>query len=175
MRYVTPATVFFSTMLIACGPYAAAAQELPPVLIATASTVPPTEMSKPALADAGILADQAMPISTPDIVWATTLHRPKILPMMYSSFIALQAYDGYATTRGVARGATEANPLLGSLATRPALFWSVKGGVTLGGIYLSERLWKSRRRTSAIAVMVLSNTLMSVVAAKTSAVLRDTP
>lgn len=42
--------------------------------------------------------------------------RPIVLPVLYASYAALQAYDVYSTRQGLARGAREANPLMKGVA-----------------------------------------------------------
>jgi hypothetical protein len=74
----------------------------------------------------------------------------------------------------VSRGAVESNPVLGGVADNQAVIWVVKGAAAVGSIYMAERLWKRRQRGPAIAVMVLSNAVMAVVAVRNAAVLRQT-
>jgi hypothetical protein len=99
--------------------------------------------------------------------------RPAILPALYVSFSALQVFDGYSTTTALGRGATEANPLMRRAGASPGVFWAVKAGAAFSSVYLSERLWRQRRRGQAIAVMVVSNGIMAAVAARNASVLRS--
>ena len=99
--------------------------------------------------------------------------RPSALPAMYVSLAGLQAYDGYSTTRGVKNGATEANPLVGSLASQPAAFWTVKALSTVTTIYFAEQLWRQHKRGQAIMTMVVANAVMGAVAAHNMSVLRS--
>ncbi len=98
--------------------------------------------------------------------------RGGLLPALYASYVALQVFDGYTTTIGVHRGAVESNPLMRGIADRPAILWTVKGGVTVAAIYTAERLWRDHRRRQAIAVMALSNGIIAAVAARNASVLR---
>src|SRR5712692_6079024 len=52
--------------------------------------------------------------------------RPGVLPALYVSLAALQVFDAYSTSEGLARGAREANPVMQAIVGNPALFWSVK-------------------------------------------------
>lgn len=99
--------------------------------------------------------------------------RPSALPAMYVSLAGLQAYDGYSTTRGVKNGATEANPLVGSLASQPAAFWTVKALSTVTTIYFAEQLWRQHKRGQAIMTMVVANAVMGAVAAHNMSVVRS--
>jgi hypothetical protein len=92
--------------------------------------------------------------------------RGTALPALYAGFAALELYDGFTTTTGVQRGAVEANPLVGRAAGNGPALWAIKGGATVGVIYLSERLWRQHRRSQAIGVMLASNGIMAVVAAR---------
>ena len=121
----------------------------------------------------------AVPALAADVDWALpAVHigagasRGSILPSLYVSLGALQAFDGYSTTTGLRRGATEANGMMKNVAGNPAAMWIVKGGVTAVSIYAAERLWKQNRRVAAIATMVATNGLMAMVAARNASVLR---
>jgi hypothetical protein len=99
--------------------------------------------------------------------------RGSVLPALYVSLAALNAYDGYSTNRGLARGAKEANPFMKGLASNSAALWAVKGAAAGASIAVAERLWRKHRRVEAIAVMVVSNGMMAVVAARNASVLRQ--
>jgi Domain of unknown function (DUF5658) len=96
--------------------------------------------------------------------------RPMVLPPLYAGFAALQVFDGYTTTHGVQAGAEEANPLLDPFAGNEAAIWALKAGVTAVAIVAAEQLWRRHHRAQAIAVMVVSNTVMGVVAAHNATV-----
>ena len=100
--------------------------------------------------------------------------RPAVLPGMYVALAGLQAYDGFATLRGVGSGnATETNPLVGGLAKQPAAFWTVKALSTVTTIYFAEQLWRQHKRGQAIMTMVVANAVMGAVAARNTAVLKS--
>ena len=99
--------------------------------------------------------------------------RPAALPAMYVSLAGLQAYDGYSTTQGTRNGATEANPLVGGLASQPAAFWTVKALSTVTTIYFAEQLWRQHKRKQAIVTMVVANAVMGAVAAHNMSVVNS--
>ncbi len=98
--------------------------------------------------------------------------RGSLLPALYVSLAALNAFDAYSTSTALSRGAAEANPLMRGIAGNNAALWAVKGSVTAGTVIIAERLWRKRRRAEAIAVMLVSNGVMSAVAAQNASVLR---
>ena len=92
--------------------------------------------------------------------------RPGILPPLYVSLAALQVYDGYSTIRGVREGNRETNPLVGGLAERPVVLWSLKAATTALSIYLAEQQWRQHHRKQAVVTMIVANGVMGVVAAR---------
>jgi hypothetical protein len=92
--------------------------------------------------------------------------RPGILPALYVSLAALQVYDGYSTIRGVREGNRETNPLVGGLAERPVVLWSLKAATTALSIYLAEQQWRQHHRKQAIVTMIVANGVMGAVAAR---------
>jgi hypothetical protein len=79
--------------------------------------------------------------------------RPAALLPLYTSFIALQGMDVHSTTRGLNRGAVEANPFMKNVAGNPGALVAVKAASTAGIVYGVERLRK-KNRAAAIAVMI---------------------
>jgi hypothetical protein len=98
--------------------------------------------------------------------------RGPVLPALYISFAALNAYDAASTTIALKRGATEANPMMATLAARPAAMWAAKATMTAVSIASAERLWRQHHRGAAIAAMLASNALIGAVAAHNAAVIR---
>ena len=101
-------------------------------------------------------------------------HRPPALPWLYMSFIGLEIMDGSSTSRGLARGAVESNPLVRLAVEHPASLWAVKGGAAVASIFAAERLWKRHHRSQAITLMVVSNAVMGVVAARNVSAINKT-
>ena len=148
------------------------------VLMLTIAAIPASAADRAdAVTGEGVAA--AAPALAADVDWALpAVHigagasRGSILPSLYVSLGALQAFDGYSTTTGLRRGATEANGVMKNVAGSPAAMWIAKGGITAASIYAAERLWKQNRRVAAIATMVATNGLMAMVAARNASVLR---
>ena len=97
--------------------------------------------------------------------------RPMILPALYGMAGLLQGYDAYSTLTVLKHGGVEANPIMKGLTKSPAAFIGLKAGVTMMSIMAAERLWRNHNRVGAIATMIATNGLMSVVAANNANVL----
>lgn len=98
--------------------------------------------------------------------------RPSVLPVLYASYAALQVYDVYSTRQALSRGARETNPLMQQVVGNQGAFWAVKASATIGTIAAAERLWKKDRKAAAIAVLVVSNGVAALVAARNAGTLR---
>jgi hypothetical protein len=98
--------------------------------------------------------------------------RPGALPVLYISYAALQAFDGYQTIQGVAGGGREVNPLMTGIAGSPAAVWTIKAVSAVVAIGAAERLWKTNK-AGAIAVMLIANGVSVAVAAHNVSVLRQ--
>lgn len=101
------------------------------------------------------------------------LARPAVLPALYASYAALQAYDVYSTRQALSRGAREANPLMQGVVGNPGAFVALKAGVAAGTILAAERLWKHDKKAAAIGIMIASNVVASMVASKNARTLRQ--
>jgi hypothetical protein len=99
--------------------------------------------------------------------------RGVMLPSLYASFGALEAFDGCTTLVGIARGAREANPVTGELSGHPVAWFAFKAGLTTVAISSADHLWREDRRKAAVIVMLLSNGIAAAVAAHNAAVLRQ--
>lgn len=94
---------------------------------------------------------------------------------LYVSLAALNVVDGLTTAKGLRSGlATEANPLLAVAAKNSGALWAAKAGSTAASILLSERLRRNGHRGQAMAVMILTNSVMATVAANNFNVQRRT-
>ncbi len=105
--------------------------------------------------------------SLPDV------RRPLMLPALYAGSAILQGYDAYSTMSALKKGGVEVNPLMKSVVKSPAAFVAVKAGVTAASIMAAERLWKNNHRVGAVALMVVSNGVMGMVAARNASVLHQ--
>jgi hypothetical protein len=124
-------------------------------------------MTTTAVATAAI---EPAPFSRPDA--RIGQQRPTILPSLYVSLSALQAYDVYSTLTAIRRGASESNPLMKGVVGNAGALVALKAGVTGVSIYAAERLWRDNKKAHAVLLMVASNGLMAYVAANNAAVLR---
>jgi Domain of unknown function (DUF5658) len=100
-------------------------------------------------------------------------HRPMVLPALYGASAFLQGYDAYSTLKVLQHGGVEANPLMKSVTKNPAALIGLKAGVTALSIVAAERMWKSHNRVGAVVTMVVSNSLMAMVAANNARVLKQ--
>jgi hypothetical protein len=101
--------------------------------------------------------------------------RGAVLPSLYVSLASLNLYDAYTTHAGLSQGAVESNPAARGFVGSSTGFLVIKGAATASSIFLAERLWHQRHRGQAVALMVISNGMMAVVAAHNSSVLHGTP
>jgi hypothetical protein len=116
---------------------------------------------------AGTSSDASVTISP-----ARLAARGSMLPVFYGTLAGLQAYDGWSTVRATRLGATEANPVLGGMASNAGAMYAVKAGATLASIYAAERLWRRHRRVEAIVTMAAVNGMMAAVAVHNASVMR---
>lgn len=98
--------------------------------------------------------------------------RPALLPALYVSFAALQAYDAHSTITGLRNGAREANPIARSIVGSPATFWTVKAATAGASIFMAEKMWK-KSKTAAIVTMAVANGVSALVAARNASVLKQ--
>jgi hypothetical protein len=97
--------------------------------------------------------------------------RPALLPSLYVGSALLQGFDAYSTLTVLKHGGVEANPLMKSVTKSPAAFIGLKAGVTALSIVAAERMWKGHNRVGAVLTMVVSNSVMAIVAAHNARVL----
>lgn len=90
--------------------------------------------------------------------------RGVLLPL-YLSFATLQVLDAHSTVRAVRAGGVEQNPLVGSLAGRPAGLFALKAGVAVSTIVLADKV-RVRSRAGAIILMAALNSVYGVVVAR---------
>lgn len=91
--------------------------------------------------------------------------RPGALLPLYASLGALQALDVHSTSRGLARGGREANPVMDPVVGNRAAFIGVKAVTTAGVIWASERLWRKQNRKAAVILTALTNIGLAAVVA----------
>jgi len=98
--------------------------------------------------------------------------RPGVLPALYVSLAALQAFDAYSTTRGLSGGAQEGNPLMQHVAGNTAGFIALKAATTVVPMVLAERMWK-HNKVGAITLMVVANGVAAAISANNAQVLHQ--
>jgi hypothetical protein len=93
--------------------------------------------------------------------------RPAALVPLYASFAALQGFDIFTTSKAVARGADEANPLMKPVAGKSMASVVVKAAATAGSIYFTERAWKQNKKGAVILMTALNVATAAIVAHNT--------
>jgi hypothetical protein len=111
--------------------------------------------------------------TTPALRTGNSISRPAVLPALYASYAALQVYDAYSTKQALAQGARETNPLVQQVVGKQSAFWAVKASATASTILAAEHLWRKNNKKGAIAVLVASNAVAAVVAARNASILRS--
>jgi len=132
-------------------------------------------------ADQVVVATEAAatPSLAADVDWSlkpieigSPASRGVLLPSLYVSLAALNAFDAYSTATAVASGVgTEANPVMRGVAGNSAAVWAVKGGVTAASVLLAERMWRKHHRVGAIATMIVVNGMTAAVVANNAKVM----
>lgn len=89
--------------------------------------------------------------------------RPAVLPALYVSFGAVQAWDVYTTSAALKNGAREANPVAAPFAGSSAQMFALKAASTAGTVYFVERLWK-QNKVAAVVVMAAINGATAAIA-----------
>ena len=133
---------------LVCGA-SASAQELPA----------PTLRLDSALPDPAVLPTGASS-TTASALAPFSPRRPRALVPLYLSFGTLQILDTHSTSRALAAGGSEANPLLKGIVENEVGLLAVKAAGTAGVIYASEKLWK-KNKAAAIVFMVAANSAMA--------------
>jgi hypothetical protein len=132
---------------------------------------PPAAAAHATLASS-VRTNQSGPPALANLPMALSFQRPRpsVLPALYATSAALQGYDAFSTLGALRIGAREANPFMKGVVQSPAAFMAVKAGVTTASIVAAERLWKNNHRAGAIGLMVASNVVMGMVAARNTQV-----
>jgi hypothetical protein len=91
-----------------------------------------------------------------DEVTPPSAQRPAILPGLYVSLAAMQAWDIYSTRAALQAGAREANPLSRASTRHTASLVGLKAVTTASSIFFAERMWK-KSRVGAVVMLVAIN------------------
>jgi hypothetical protein len=98
--------------------------------------------------------------------------RPRVLPALYISLAAFQAFDAYSTARGLSSSAQESNPLMQHVAGNTVGFLALKAATAAVPMLLAERMWK-HNKVGAVALMVVANGVAAAVSANNAQVLHQ--
>ena len=82
--------------------------------------------------------------------------RPAVLPALYVSLGAMQAWDLYSTSAALKAGAREASPSAAPFANNRGSMLGLKLATTASTIFFTERMWR-KNRVAAVAMMVAIN------------------
>ena len=92
----------------------------------------------------------------PMSIYAPTVERPAILPALYATLGAMQAWDIYSTRAALRAGAREANATAAPFAGNAASLMGLKAVTTASTIFFAERMWK-KNKVGAIVMLVAIN------------------
>lgn len=109
------------------------------------------EKEKLQLTNAGGVIVPMAPLST-----YTPTDRPAILPALYATLGAMQAWDIYSTRAALQAGAREANPTAAPFTGNAASMFGMKAATTAGTIFFAERMWK-KNKVGAVIMLVAIN------------------
>lgn len=88
--------------------------------------------------------------------YAEKVDRPAILPALYATFGAMQAWDIYSTRAAIQAGAREANPAATAFAGNAGSLLGLKAATTASTIFFAERMWK-KNKVGAVVMMAAIN------------------
>jgi len=92
------------------------------------------------------------------------VRRPSALMPLYGSLAVLQGLDMHSTMKGIGSNGSEANPVMRPFVDNGAAFFAMKSSVTLGVIWVSEKMWRKHRKAAVVSVFVLNVVMAGVVA-----------
>lgn len=96
-------------------------------------------------------------------VEAPPAKRPMILPALYASLGAVQAWDVYSTSAALKAGAIERNPLVAPVVGNSGGMIALKLATAGTTVFFAERLWK-KNRVAAIVMMAGINGATAAIA-----------
>jgi hypothetical protein len=100
--------------------------------------------------------DGRIAVAAPRSDYVPSASRPALLPALYASLGAMQAWDLYSTKAALRGGAREANATLAPIAGNSGAMLAMKAATTAGTIVFAERMWK-KNRVGAIVMLVAVN------------------
>ena len=161
MRYVSRVRYLVAASLLMVG------LALPPCASAQDAEDPGPSAFRTAVLEAGgVQGVSPRPLPGPDSRQRREDQgRPSALLPLYASLGVLQALDVHSTSRGLAAGGREVNPVMGSVVGNRAAFIGVKAVTTAGVVWASERLWRKQNRKAAVVLTALTNIGLAAVVA----------
>jgi hypothetical protein len=91
--------------------------------------------------------------------------RPAVLPVLYASYLTLQAADIVSTRKALSAGAHEANPLMGAGQMGTMIIAKAAAGAST--MYFTEKLWKKNRVGAIVVMAALNGATAAIVAHNT--------
>ena len=152
--------------LALCGPVrTASAQEAAP----PASLEFPSFNFSPALITASAaaavrLSDFEPPPMSPIVPVRPMFGGRALMPSLFVSTVMVQALDLHSTIKAFGAGATEGNPLMGSVTQNRAAFIATKAAVATATILATHRIAK-KNRVAAVVTLVAVNSAYAMIAA----------
>ena len=95
-------------------------------------------------------------------IYQTQTQRPALLPALYATLGAVQAWDLYSTTTALKAGAREANPVAAPFASSTGSLVALKAATTAGTIFFAERMWRKNRVGAFVLMGVINGTTAAV-------------
>ena len=96
-------------------------------------------------------------------IYAPELKRPGLLPALYVTLGAVQAWDLYSTSVALKAGAHEANAAAAPFASNKGSMLGLKAATMAGTILCAEKMWK-KNRIGAVVMMAAINGATAAVA-----------
>ena len=94
--------------------------------------------------------------------YSLKLERPAILPALYVTLGAMQAWDIYSTRAAISAGAREANPAASPFSRHTGSMLGLKAATTAGTIFFAERMWKKNKVGAVIMLIAINGATAAV-------------
>ena len=99
------------------------------------------------------------------VVESAPAKRPAVLPVLYATLGAVNAWDMYSTSAALKAGAVEGNPVVAPVASNTGGMLGLKLATAGTTIFFAERLWR-KNRVAAIVMMAAINGATAAVAVR---------
>ena len=94
---------------------------------------------------------------------SSDVKRPGLLPALYATLGAVQAWDVYSTSLALKAGAREANAAAAPFTSNKGSMFGLKAATMAGTILCAEKMWK-KNRVGAVVMMAAINGATAAVA-----------